>query len=109
MEADKTNKKTRAERRVKQIRGFHNHVTVFILMNSMLVVVKIIGTAYYGENFMGPIWHFSTFMVPLFWGIALGLHAMKVFNKIPFFNANWEKRQIQKYMEEEQKESDTYK
>ena len=75
----------------------------------MLLIVKIIGTAYYGDTFMGPLWHFSTFATWLFWGLGLAFHASKVFGFNPFFNKEWEKRQIDKYIEKDKKESEKYK
>ncbi|MEN9895706.1 MAG: hypothetical protein RIR97_1558, partial [Pseudomonadota bacterium] len=32
------------------------------------------------------------------WGIGLAFHGLRVFSKIPFLNADWEKRQVEKYM-----------
>ncbi len=108
MDATKTDKSTKAKNRVKELKGFYTHLMVYIMINTMLTVVKLIGTYYYGETFMGPLWHFSTFATWLFWGIGLGFHAIKVFRMNPFFNKDWEERQIQKYMEEDRKEVEKY-
>lgn len=102
-------KRQRAQQRVKQIKGFFTHATVYVIINTMLIVVKLVGTTYNGENFMGPIRHFSTLAPPLFWGIGLALHGIKVFRLNPLLNADWEKRQIQKYMKEDQNESEKFK
>ncbi len=109
METRKIDKSAKAKKKVEALKGFYMHLTIYLFINTMLTVVKIIGTSYYGENFMGPIWHFSTFMTWLFWGIGLAFHAIKVFGLNPFFNKEWEKRQIDKYIEKDQKESEKYK
>lgn len=99
----------RARLRVAALKGFYAHLMVYIVVNTIIVVVKLIGNSYYGETFMGPFWHFSTFGVWLFWGIGLAFHASKVFGFIPFFGRDWEERQIQKYIEQDKKESEKYK
>ncbi len=96
-------KQKRAEKKVKRIRGFYVHASLYLIINTVITIVKIVGTPYYGENFMGPIWHFSTFATWLFWGIGLALHALRVFSYNPFFNKKWEARQIEKYMNENSK------
>ncbi|TMM56869.1 2TM domain-containing protein [Maribacter algarum] len=109
MDTRKIDKSAKAKKKVEALKGFYIHLTLYFLINTMLLVVKIIGTPYYGENFMGPIWHFSTFATWLIWGLGLAFHASKVFGWNPFFNKEWEKRQINKYMEKNKKESEKYK
>lgn len=101
-------KQERAKKRVEQLKGFFIHATVYVIINTTLTVVKIVGTIYYGDYFMGPLWHFSTFLSWFFWGIGLSFHAIKVFKLNPFFNKDWEKRQIQKYMQEDLEEEETF-
>jgi hypothetical protein len=36
-------------------------------------------------------------------------HGLKVFSYNPFFNKEWEERQIRKYMEREKREAEKYK
>ena len=62
-----------------------------------------------GESLGEAIWDFGTFAVWLFWGIGLLFHAIKIFSLNPFFNKDWEQRQIRKYMEKEKKEIEKYK
>jgi hypothetical protein len=106
MEVKRIDKNTKAKRRVKELKCFYTHLTVYILINTILLVVKVIGNYYYGDYFMGSLWHFSTFASWIFWGIGLSFHAIKVFKKNPFFNSDWEDRQIQKYMEEDRNEDE---
>jgi len=95
----------RARQRVAEVKGFYVHLMVYVVINTTILVVKIVGTSYHGETFMGPIWHFSTFAAWIFWGIGLAFHALKVFSNKPFLGKRWEERQIQKYMEKEKREA----
>lgn len=108
-EKSERSKLKRARRRVAELKGFYIHLLIYVVINTIIVVVKLVGTAYYGETFMGPLWHFSTFGVWLFWGIGLAFHASKVFGLIPFFSGDWEERQIQKYIEQDKEEAEKYR
>ena len=99
----------KARVRVSKLKGFYTHLMVYLLINTALLVLKIAGNSYYGENFMGPLWHFSTFATWLFWGIGLFFHGLKVFSKDASFVKNWEERQIQKYMERDKEDVKKYK
>ena len=108
MEDGKDAKLKRAKKRVKKIKGFYKHLTVYLLINSALLLIKIVGNAYYGESFMGPVWHFSTFGTWLVWGIGLFFHGIKVFYGRTLFSKNWEARQLEKFLEEEKGNSQKY-
>jgi hypothetical protein len=109
MEIERRNKNTKAKKRVKELKGFYTHLIVYFVINTTLLIIKIMGNYYYGDYFMGSLWHFSTFATWVFWGIGLSFHAIKVFKKNPFFNKDWEDRQMQKYMEEDRNEIEKYK
>ncbi len=109
MEINGINKIAKAKKRVEELKSFYIHLTVYIMINTLITVIKIVGTTYNGETFMGPLFHFSTFASWLFWGIGLTFHAIKVFKMNPFFNKDWEERQIQKYMEEDRENVEKYK
>ncbi|RRQ48146.1 hypothetical protein DZC72_10500 [Maribacter algicola] len=98
----------RAKKRVKKIKGFYTHLTVYLLINSALLLIKIVGNAHYGESFMGPVLHFSTFGTWLFWGIGLFFHGVKVFYGRTLFSNKWEARQLEKFLEEERGNSEKH-
>lgn len=98
----------KARRRVAEIKGFYVHLMVYVIINTTIIMIKIIGTTYYGETFMGPIWHFSTLVPWFFWGIGLAFHGIKTFSDNPFFGKRWEERQILKYIEQEKRESEKF-
>lgn len=111
MESRENNERKRlkkAQERLKQLKGFYIHLTIYLAVNTILLLMKVIGNAYYGESFMGPVWHFSTFSTWFFWGIGLFFHGLKVFNRTTLFSKNWEERQIQKYLEQDRREAEKY-
>lgn len=100
-----TNKLERAKERVARLKGFYIHATIYTIINTVILWNIFSNNGYNGEGF----WQLGNFTTLFFWGIGLFFHAVKVFNLNPFFNKDWEKRQIQKYMEEDKKEAEKYK
>ena len=84
----------RAQKRLKEIKGFYWHAFWYVAVNIFLIVLV-------ASNANGNIWHFGTFSTPLFWGIGLGFHALGVFGKNLFFSKSWEDRKIQEYMDKD--------
>lgn len=80
-----------AQKKVKEIRKFYEHLTVFVLVNPIVMVVNLITSP-------GHLW----FLYCLFgWGIAVVLDGLKAFNYAPFFNKEWEEKKIKEILEEE--------
>lgn len=102
-------KMDRAKKRVGELKGFYIHLTVFILVNTFISTMKIVRNLGDGETFGEAFWDFGTFAVWIFWGIGVFFHGAKVFSFNPFFGKDWEKRQIQKYMEKDKKEAERYR
>jgi len=98
----------RAQKRVKAIKGFYQHLTVYLVVNIILLllsghisVILISDRAFENVAFLNWI-NWNLWGTPIGWGIALVIHAMSVFLKSPF--KGWEERQIRKIMEEDTKE-----
>ncbi|MDT8413775.1 MAG: 2TM domain-containing protein [Flavobacteriaceae bacterium] len=96
----------RARKRLKDLKGFYSHLTVYIVINAALLLMY-----HWSDLRSGQLtfewWRFSTLF---FWGIGLAAHALGVFGKYWFLNSQWEARKIKQFMEEEeQKRSQSYK
>lgn len=87
----------RAQKRVKAIKGFYTHLTIYLLVNAFIII-----TLFLNLDKEEEFWHFSTFSTPLFWGIGLTFHALNVFGQTLFFSNKWEERKIQEFMNEKQ-------
>ncbi|WKB80679.1 2TM domain-containing protein [Cellulophaga lytica] len=92
----------RAKEKIKELKGFYIHLTVFILVN-----LFIVGSVIFSSGWNGFL-NIGTYFTPFFWGIGLVAHYSKVHGSLPFFSKDWEKRQIEKYMEKEKRESDDF-
>ncbi|MDR6760398.1 hypothetical protein J2Y38_000577 [Flavobacterium sp. 2755] len=80
-----------AQKRVKELREFYEHLTVYVLVNPIVIVVNIMTSP-------GYLWFIWCLMG---WGIGVVLHGLKVFNLPPFFNKKWEERKIREILEKE--------
>jgi len=108
-EFEQTDKLVRAQKRVKDLKGFYIHLIVYILVNIFISITTIMARMNGGETFNQAFFNFGTFSTAFFWGIGLAFHGVKVFNYNPFFTKDWEKRQIEKYIEKDIKESEKFR
>jgi uncharacterized integral membrane protein len=85
-----------AVKRVKKIKGFYTHAIVYLVINSMLVILNI-QNLNEGESYF----QFKNFFTAFFWGIGLLAHALSIF--LPYFilGKDWEERKIKEFMEKE--------
>lgn len=93
----KENAYLRAEKRLKELKGFYWHAFWYVAVNVFLICIIGINQ----ED--GNIWHFGTFSTAIFWGIGLGFHALGVFGKHLVFSKDWEERKIKEYMDKEER------
>ncbi len=71
---------------VRRLKRFYIHLMQYVVVISALAVFNLIKTPHH-------IW----FIFPAFgWGIGILAHASSVFNWVPFFGVEWEKRQVEK-------------
>jgi transcriptional regulator with XRE-family HTH domain len=73
---------------VRKLKGFYFHLMLYGLVISFLVVVNL--TTYH--RYLWVIWP------ALGWGIGILFHGLRVFDKVPFLNGEWERRQVEKYL-----------
>jgi len=113
METEKSRLK-RAHKRVKNLKGFYRHLRVYIVINILLLLVKFRAYDYFADEGIMDEGFFDWFEwniigTPVIWGLGLGIHAIYVFvlksrplkEFSPKFYKEWEERQIEKYMNEE--------
>jgi hypothetical protein len=93
-----TDRYYQAQKKVKEIRGFYEHLTVFILVTLVLIVLNLMTS----PEYLWFIW------CVLGWGIGLIFHALKTFDCMPFFNKEWEEQKIKEILEKE-KNKETWK
>ena len=89
-----------AKKRVEKIKGFYIHLAVYIIVNIFISGVIVFGLMNDKYDFAEAITHFGTYSTWLFWGIGLFFHWLGVFGSNLFFGKDWEKKKIEKYMDD---------
>ena len=85
-----------AKKRVKKLKGFYIHLTIYVLVNLMIVLINYQDLKP-GESYF----KYENFITLFFWGIGLLAHAMSVFVPQFILGKNWEERKIRELMDKE--------
>ena len=80
----------KATKRVQAIKEFYTHLTVYVLVNLLLFTINMLTTP-------GSLWFYWPLMG---WGIAVALHALRVFGSGDRLGAEWKERKINALMEQ---------
>jgi transcriptional regulator with XRE-family HTH domain len=79
-----------ALRQTRKLRGFYIHLMQYLIVIPVLIAVN--AYTYSDSEYPWAVW-------PAFgWGIGLLFHGLKVFHKIPFLGADWERQQVEKML-----------
>lgn len=90
-----------AKKRVAKLKKFYSHLSIYIIINLILLGIKAYFLGYFVQNTDLSNWiNWNMISTPIIWGIFLAVHATKVFSH-PLVK-KWEERQIQKYIEREE-------
>ena len=92
MDQEEQQRYERARARVKAIKGFYIHATIFVVVNIALFAINVL---------VGGVWWFYWSL--LGWGIGLGVHALAVFG---FggggpWGRDWEERKTREMIDKE--------
>ncbi|SFR31273.1 2TM domain-containing protein [Robiginitalea myxolifaciens] len=98
-------KRARAKKRVEEIKGFYVHLTIYLVINLLIIGWSIYQNVSQGE----PIFRWPMLLTPFFWGIGLGFHFINTFNVNPFFGKDWERRKLQEFMDQDEEEARKFK
>ncbi len=77
---------------VRKVKRFYLHVVKYLIVVSLLAVLNYVQIVFYNTP-RGGWW---VQWVALGWGIGLISHGVGVFQLLPFFGAEWEKREVEK-------------
>ncbi len=72
--------------KVRKLRGFYLHLTQYVLVIALLTTINLVTNP-------AKLWFFWP---ALGWGIGILAHAATTFEFIPFFGAEWERKQVEK-------------
>lgn len=73
---------------VRRLRGFYMHLAQYVLVIGGLTVINLLLVPHY----------FWVLWVAGGWGMGLLIHGLRVFDRIPFLNGKWERREVEKYL-----------
>ena len=79
----------KAKKKVKEIKGFYIHLTLFLLNTPIIIAVNLLTS---------PQFQWFWFSV-LGWGAAVGIHAFLAFNE-NLLGKDWEEKKIRELMNE---------
>lgn len=85
----------RAKTRIKEIKGFYIHLSVYITVNLILIGFNVL----YQELGYLKI-KMNQFFTVILWGVVILIHAISIF--LPTIT-NWEKRKTEELMKKNQK------
>lgn len=91
----------RAEKRLKDIKGFYWHLFWYLAVNIFLTFGGTIRGLFSDGSFDMNNFSFGNFSVWFFWGIGLVAHWLNVFGTNVFFSRNWEERKIKEFMDKD--------
>lgn len=74
--------------KVRKIKGFYMHIIQYLVVIAALAVINL----YTSGRYLWFGW------VALAWGLALAVHGLRAFDKVPFLNGDWERRKVEKYL-----------
>ena len=81
-----------AKTRVKELRDFYRNLLTYAGVNILLIIINLVTSP-------GSLWFY---WVTIFWGIAIVLHASKIFIlKDKFLGKEWEEKKIKEMMGKE--------
>ncbi len=89
----------KAKKKVKAIKGFYVHLTVYLIVNAFLIISRM----FYGGGY-DDLWEWQTYNTAIFWGIGLAFHAFNVFGMGFLLGKDWEDRKIKEYMDKDKRE-----
>ena len=97
-----------AKKRVDEIKGFYYHLTVYLIVNIVLLIFRTPIVLFFvdsnetpGEGFLEWV-DLNILLTPILWGIALFIHFAVVFGLKPGFIKNWEKRKLEQFLNEDE-------
>lgn len=73
---------------VRKIKAFYMHLAQYVVIVGGLAIVNLV-------TLPGYLW---VGWVAMGWGIGVVAHGLRVFDKVPFLNGQWEKREVEKFL-----------
>ena len=89
----------RAKKKVKAIKGFYVHLTVYILVNAFLILARV-----FSRDAWDIFGQWQTYNTAIFWGIGIAFHAFNVFGMYFILGSDWEEKKIKEMMDKDKRD-----
>ena len=86
----------KAKTRVEKLKGFYNHVVIYISVNCIITGFKVLNNLDSWANFKNELLSIDVLSVWAVWGLVLAIHFMSL-----IFGQGWEERKIEELMNKE--------
>jgi len=97
MKIKETNLKyIKAKNRVEKIKGFYNHLMIYIIINLVITGFKVSNNLDSWDSFINELLSFDVLSSWTVWGLVLLMHFISV-----VFLHGWEERKIEELMKKE--------
>ena len=73
---------------VRKVKAFYLHLAQYAFVIASLTIVNLVVSPHY----LWVLW------IAAGWGFGLLFDGLRVFDKLPFLSAEWERRQVEKYL-----------
>ena len=110
METETMTKYQRAQKKVAEIKGFYNHLAVYIVVTVVLYFLRdkmtfiLLSKRVFGSPELLERINWDVFGTPIVWGIALVFHALIVFGNNILFGKQWEAKKMRQFLDEAKNE-----
>jgi hypothetical protein len=100
-EFTKEQKYVLARKRVEKISKFYKHLASYVIVNTFLTAIFIVGDMNDGDSFNEALLDYHNYKIWLYWGIGIAFQALNTFGLNLFMSKDWEEKKIQKYMDDQ--------
>ena len=90
-----------ARKKVEKISKFYKHLAVYVIVNTFLSVIFIVGDINDGDTFSEAFSNYHNYKIWLYWGIGIIFQALNTFGINMFLNKDWEQKKIKEYMNDQ--------
>jgi hypothetical protein len=98
MQIQDDKKLERAKKRIKDIKGFYSHLTIYILVNLFILFAS---TRFFSQFSIEGQEFWKYLSTPVFWGIGLLIHGLALYVPTFGFVKNWEERKMKELMDKD--------
>ncbi|WP_400079849.1 2TM domain-containing protein [Winogradskyella sp. R77965] len=93
---DQSLKYIKAKNRVEKVKGFYNHLVIYIIINLVITGFKVSNNLSSWKDFTTELFSFDVLSSWTVWGLVLVIHFISI-----TFLRGWEERKIEALMKKE--------